>query len=528
MSPDPPGAFILAVDHGTSGCKVALISVRGEVVDVDFEPTPIYFSAGGGAEQVPEDWWNALLAASGRLIERSPRSVRENVVAVCCSSTYSSTVAVDASGNALGNCLTWMDSRGAPHVRRAMRGLVNVAGYGLSNVARWLPRTGGAPTLSGKDDIAHVLVWKHDFPDIYRAAHMFMGSKDYLNLRLTGRFAASYDSMTLFWVSDSRNIANVHYDERLIARFGLDRAKLPPMVAATSILGELKPEVAKELGLGPGVVVVSGSPDLQSACVGSGAVGDFEGHVYIGTSSWLLCHVPFKKTDMFHTIASIPSSIPGKYFCANEQDVAGGCLTYLIDNLLFHANEVSDRKPPSDIYERLEAVVSRVPPGADKLIFTPWLNGEKTPADDHALRAGFYNMSMTTTIDHMVRAVYEGVALNSRWALKYVERFIKRRMDALNIIGGGARSEAWCQIFADVLDRRIRRVKDPLQANARGAAFIASVAMGYLKFEDIGGLVQIDRTFEPDPGNRALYDELFREFLVIYKNNRSMYHRLNW
>ena len=127
----------------------------------------------------------------------------------------------------------------------------------------------------------------------------------------------------------------------------------------------------------------------------------------------------------------------------------------------------------------------------------------------------------------MVRSVLEGVAYNSRWLLTYVEQFIGRKLEAIRIIGGGARSRLWCQIHADVLGRRIQVVDEPVLANARGAAFQAAVALGHLKVEEIPSLVGIARTFEPDPRNRAVYDELFREFVNLYKANKAIFARLN-
>jgi xylulokinase len=134
---------------------------------------------------------------------------------------------------------------------------------------------------------------------------------------------------------------------------------------------------------------------------------------------------------------------------------------------------------------------------------------------------------LKTTRSHLIRAVFEGVAYNSRWLLVYVEKFIKKRLDPINMIGGGASSDVWCQIHADVLDRTIRQVKDPIKANIRGAAFLASVALGYLTFNDIPGRIQIANTYKPNPANRKIYDELFREFLNIYKSNKKIYQRLN-
>ncbi|MBI2913835.1 MAG: xylulose kinase, partial [Chloroflexi bacterium] len=134
---------------------------------------------------------------------------------------------------------------------------------------------------------------------------------------------------------------------------------------------------------------------------------------------------------------------------------------------------------------------------------------------------------LSTTRAHLIRAVLEGVAYNARWMNQAVERFVKRRFQAINFIGGGARSELWCHILADVLDRRIRRVTDPGLANARGAAFVAAVALGHLAFADIPERVESTETYDPNPDHRGIYDELFGEFLNIYKNNKGMYARLN-
>ena len=165
--------------------------------------------------------------------------------------------------------------------------------------------------------------------------------------------------------------------------------------------------------------------------------------------------------------------------------------------------------------------------GSGKLIFTPWLYGERTPVDDHFVRGGLHNLSLNTTREHLIRAVFEGVAYNGRWLLRYVEKFIGRKFDGLNMIGGGASSNIWCQIHADVLNRTIRQVEDPIQANIRGAAFLASAALGYLAYDDISDRVRIVNTYTPNPANRKIYDELFAEFVEIYKRDKKMYARLN-
>lgn len=524
--PTPRHPHILSIDLGTSGPKVGLVSTEGEVVAWEFEPTPLVLVPGGGAEQRPDDWWAAIKAATARLLARGLIPIDE-IVALSCTTQWSGTVAVDRDGHPLTNAIIWMDSRGARHVRGITGGRVTVQGYSIPKLLTWLRLTGGVPTHSGKDSIAHILFIKKELPEVYRNTFKFLEPKDYLNLRLTGRCAASYESITLHWLTDNRKIANVVYDDRLVAMSTVDRAKLPDLRRAVDVLGPVLPEIADELGLGRHVQVVVGTPDLHAAAIGSGMVRDYEPHLYIGTSSWLACHVPFKKSDLRRNMASLPSAIPGRYLLINEQECAGACLNFLKDNILYARDDLAIGAPPPDVYRVLDRVAETAPAGSDKLIFTPWLYGERTPIDDHTVRGGFFNQSLRTTRAHLVRAVFEGVAYNARWLLKYVEAFVHRRMDAISMVGGGANSDVWCQIHADVLERPIRQVKDPQLASLRGVAFLAAIALGHLTFDDVPGRVRVARTYEPEPTHRRVYDELFREFVNVYRSNRPIYARLN-
>ena len=518
--------FILAIDLGTSGSKTALVSTRGKVLDFEFQEVPLVLLPDGGAEQDPLKWWQAILATLKRLLGKGLVNP-DDIVAIASSTQWAGTVAVDREGSPLMNAIIWMDMRGAKYVRDIAKGAINIEGYGLLKLIQWLRLTGGAPGQSGKDPVGHILLIKNEFPEVYRKTYKFLEPKDFVNLCLTGRFAASHDSITCHWITDNRDISNVSYNDKLLKLVDFDRGKFPDLLRAVDILGPLKKEVADELGLRPDVQVVMGSPDIHAAALGSGAIRDFEGHIYIGTSSWIVAHVPFKKTDILHAVASIPSSIPGRYIIVNEQETAGGVLTYLKNNILYHQDELLKEEAVPDVYKIFDRIAAKVPAGSNKVIFTPWLNGERTPVEDNSVRAGLFNLSLDNTREDIIRAFLEGVAFNQKWLLKYVEKFTGRRMDPLNIVGGGAVSDLWCQIHADVLDRTIKQVKDPIQTNARGAAFIASVALGYLEFEDIPRHVEINRIYEPNPANRAIYDAMFQEYLNIYKQNKAIYKRLN-
>lgn len=518
--------LILAIDLGTSGPKVALVTPTGQVLGGETAPTTLHLLDGGGAEQDPQQWWDAIVTATTALWARKLADP-SRVVAIGVTSQWAGTVPVDAAGNALGPAVIWMDSRGAKYIDEIVGGLAKIQGYAAHKLWSWMRRTGGAPSLVGKEPLSHILLLRHEKPEQYRAAAKFLEPKDYLVARLCGRMIATYDSIALHWVTDNRNIDAVDYDDGLLKLAGLRREQLPELCRATDVVGTLTAEAAADLGLGSDVKVVGGTPDVQSAAVGSGAVRPRQAHVYLGTSSWLTCHVDFKKTDLLNNMASLPSPLPGRYFVANEQETAGACLTWLRDNVL-HPDDALDSGPaPDDFFQRLDAAAAESTPGAGGVIFTPWLYGERCPIADHTVRASFLNLSLRTTRADMLRAVLEGVAFNSRWLLLALEKFVGQRVDPIRVIGGGARSQLWCQIFADVLDRRIEQVEDPLQCNTRGAALVASVGLQLVDVDTIPDHVGVAARFSPRASTRATYDAMFDQYRVFYRRTRAIYARLH-
>jgi xylulokinase len=519
--------LLLAIDLGTSGPKVALYTVGGELLAGANAPVPLIFTPDGGAEQDPAAWWAAICTAARRVLA-TVDGAAARVTGIGVTTQWSGTVPIGADGNALGNAIIWMDARGARHIRRVTGGFPAFSGYGARKLWTWIRKTGGVPGHSGKDSIAHILYLRHEQPDRYAAALKFLEPKDYINYRLTGRIASTSETMTLHWVTDNRAIDQIQYDDELLRLAGLDRARLPDeLLRSVDVLGVLTPVAATDLGLSAQVKVVAGAPDIHTAAVGSGAVADFAAHCYIGTSSWLSCHVPFKQTDIVHNMAALPSALPGRYLLINEHETAGATLNFLRDRVFFGDDALTSNPPPDDVFTRLEAAAATAPPGSNRVIFTPWLNGERSPVDDHTVRAGWHNLSLRTTRGDLVRSVYEGVALNTRWLQVYVEKFIRRPLEDVRMVGGGARSDLWCQLHADVLQRPVLQIADPLHVNTRGAAFLAAVGLGYLRLEELAAHTPVAHRYEPRPALAALYDEIFGEFVAIYRKTHPIYRRLN-
>ncbi|NLO31882.1 MAG: xylulose kinase [Candidatus Hydrogenedentes bacterium] len=523
METDP---YVLAIDLGTSGCKVALVSKQGHVAGWEFEEVETTLLPGGGAEQDPEAWWQAFLRAGRRLLAKNA-ALAEKVIALCSSTQGEGTVAVDRDGSPLMPCILWMDTRGVAYLKQITGGLIRVAGYDLFKLYRWIHLTGGAPSLTGKDPAAHMLLIKYAFPDIYARTYKFLNVLDFMNLRLTGRFVATYDSITTSWVTDNRDPTTIDYSNALIRCSGVDRDKFPDLVPCTESLGPLRSEVAEALGLAQGIPVVAGSIDTTAAAIGSGAIEDYALHLYLGTSSWMAAHVPFKKTDIFSSIASLPCAVPGRFLMTALQATAGGNLSFLRDKILYHKDELLSEAQTPDVYKIMDRIVERTPPGSHGVLFTPWSYGERSPVDDPYIRAAIHNLSLHNSREDIVRAFFEGVAFNNRWLLRPVQRFLGKCPESITLTGGGAASDIWCQIFADILGLTVRQLANPIQVNSLGAAFIAFVGLGILRYEEAAQLTRYKGTYTPNPETQALYDRCFREFVALYKHNKAIYRRLN-
>jgi xylulokinase len=321
--------------------------------------------------------------------------------------------------------------------------------------------------------------------------------------------------MILSWLTDNRPDSEPAYVPELVRRSGRDPGRLPDLRPTGSVLGAVTPEVGEELGI-PSVPVVCGVPDLHTAFLGSGAVAPWDGHITISTTSWIACEVPFKRTDVIHQMATVPGLRPGAYLVANNHETAGLCLKWFMDSVM-----------GSDSYEEVVSDAARAPVGSGGVIFTPWLKGERSPVEDRTLRGAFLNVSLTTGREHLSRAVLEGVAFNARWLMDAVEGFVRRPFAGLRILGGGAQSDLWCQVHADILGRRLERVAEPAYANLRGAALFAAISFGRMALDDVRELVRVTDTFEPQPEARAIYEPMYAEFKQFYSRLHASYARLN-
>lgn len=505
----------LVVDLGTTGAKVAVATLAGRVLWSAHHEVATTLLPGGGAEQDAESWWQLLRRAWKEGLA-SDAVDPATVEAVGITGQWSSTVPVDAAGTPVGPCLLWMDRRGKPYAKRNVGG--PIAGYHPRKIATWVRHTGGAPSLDGTDPLGHRWFLAAEQPEVHQAARWLLEPIDYLAMRLTGVASATPASMTGAWLTDNREPDRAEYDQVLVGLAGIDPDKLPPLRPTLSPVGEVRAKVAADLGLPDGVQVISGLPDVHNAALGSGAVAEGAAHLAISTTSWISLHIDKKKTDITHQIASVPGVLPGRYIVVDNQETAGRCFQWARDALSEPAHPLS--------YDELGDLAATADPGAGGVLFTPWLAGERSPVADGSARGGFHRLGLDTTRADLARSVMEGVAANSRWLHRAVERFAKTRLDDVRAIGGGASSALWLQIHADVLDRTVHQVADPLYAGLRGAAVGCALALGRVEPDEVADLVPVAETFHPDPANRATYDRLAAVLPDLHKADRRLRARL--
>ena len=517
---------IIVHDMGTSGDKAVIVTVKGEIIHSIKQTYPIHHPQPGYAEQDPDDWWRAVCATTRQAMQQAGISVHD-VVGLTFSSQVMSLVAIDREGKPLMPAMTWLDTRSSAILHKRLWKPPRIMGYNIFHLLRFLLITGGSPGHTGKDQIGKILWLRESRPELFEKVYKFIDAKDYIVYKLTGNVITSADIAYVWWMLDTRKKRN-KWHARLCRLAGIRPDQLAEVRESADIAGELSAEAAREMGLIAGIPVINGAGDLSSSALGSGAIDEGELHVRIGTSGGVAGHFGKRKIDVAHYAGCIGSTWPQKYYLGiAHQETAGLCLEWLKNNVLYHQEQLKEERNVEQIYQVLDQLAAAVEPGAAGLIFTPWMLGERCPLDNTYVRAGLFNLSLHHKRDHIIRAVFEGIAFNTRWAMETLEK-LYAKVTHLNAIGGGAKSDTWCQILADVTDREINQITDPQETNARGVALLAAMTLGYIEsYHDIRNYIKIKKTFTPDPRNRDIYDRLFREFKNIYRQNKSWYKRMN-
>ena len=489
---------VLAIDLGTGGPKVALVTRAGHAIAWASEPVSTTLVGGGGAEQDPRQMWAAIVTATRTVLTMTEPV--PPIAAVAVTSQYMSTIPVRSNGTPTGPCVLWMDTRGAAHNQSLLTD---------ETFTLFVERHGLIPLPSGNDNVAHIHVLREHHPDAYAQADAFVEPMDYINARLTGRVRATQSSVFGQLACDNRTWGVTEYDHELVAATGLDPEKLALLVPLGGFIGEVTSTAAGELGIAAGIPVIAGTIDSITAAVGSGALGPENGSVIIGTTSVMVSHVRHYGGDLGSGILTVPSPVPESYYVMAENGVGGKALEWAAQLFGY-----------GDVAAAIGDAVA-VAPGADGVQFMPWLLGSIAPRPDDDVRAAFAGLSLRHDRRHLLRAAVEGVALNLAWLLPAVEQFCGHQWPAIHFGGGAAQSDLVAQVLADALDRPVRQLAQPRLTNARGAAFLAFAELGALNLSDVAGLVVVEHVRDPDPRQRSTMDAALGQMIALHPSLSS-------
>lgn len=525
--------YVVAYDIGTTGVKTCLFGL-GERIELLASAQAGYglrLLEGGGAEQDPEAWWQAMGRTTGELFART-EITPEQVAGLSFCSQMQGLVLVDREGRSLRPAMSYMDQRAGAELKKGLAHGPRIAGANVFKLLRCLRATGAVPS-SVKDP-----VWKYKWvqahePENFQRVDKWLDVKEYLLLRCTGRAVMTRDSAYATLLYDTRR---EDWSGALCRMFGVEPSHLAPIIQSTDRVGGLTDRAAAELGLAPGTPVFGGGGDASLIGIGAGAAAVGSTHIYCGTSGWVSTVTDRQLVDVNAMIAAIVGAQRGRFNYFAEMETAGKCLEWVKDHLALdeigvylEKREVTGSQEAvyTSLYDYLTETVERVPPGSGGVLFTPWLHGNRCPFEDPAAAGMFFNIRLNTGKSELIRAVLEGVCFHLRWMLE-CQAGKTATSDPIRFVGGGALSPVTAQILADITGRTVETVASPQNAGSVGAAAVMAVGLGLLPdLEGVGALIPPERVFRPNGDARAVYEKSFAVFQRLYRANRSHFRALN-
>ena len=489
---------IIAYDLGTGGNKASLYDSDGECLASTFFPYDTYYPLAGWHEQSPMDWWDSVILSTRKLLQER-KSDPLDVECVSISGHSLGVVPVDAQGKLLRDRTPiWSDTRPEKQARDFFK---------KTDRDRWYLTTGnGFPPECYS--IFKVMWYRDNEPDMYSRVFKVMGTKDFINFKMTGHIKTDYSYASGCGVYDLKNWG---YSEELIKAGGIPVEILPEIVPSTGIVGELTKEAADALGLQRKVKVICGGVDNSCMALGAGNIA--EGRVYtsLGSSAWIAVSSRHPVLDIEKNPFVFAHVIPEMFTSAVSIFSAGSSLKWIRDNLCTNLKKEASEKG-IEVYELMGELAGRSPVGSNKLIFDPSLAGGSSQDPSPHIRGGFSGLDLGHSRPDIIRSCMEGVAMNLGIVLDILRKFCSLSEDMM-MVGGGSRSSIWCRIFADVYDMNIIKTNIREDAGSLGAAAVGAVGSGIWKdFSRIDDLHRVREKVKPVKDDVEKYRKIRRAF----------------
>jgi xylulokinase len=492
--------YILAHDLGTTGNKATLYDREGKLVGSAFFAYGTEFAHPSWAEQNPEDWWQAVCASTKALLAQVGLKGNE-VACIVFSGQMMGCVPLDKHARPLRNALIWADQRSVDQEQWVGERVPPADVYRITG-----------HRLSASYSLTKILWLRDHQPEIYKSTYKFVHAKDAMVARLTGAFVtepSDGSSMNLY------DLEKGDWSARMIDAAGIDRQQLPDLKRSIDVVGELLPSVADEVGLPAGTPVVIGGGDGACAAVGAGVWREGAAYNYVGSSSWIALSTPRPIYDPDYKTFTFGHIVPNMFMPTGTMQAAGASYQWTRDQL----GELEAQAAKAlgiSTYELMNLKAESSPAGANNLFYLPYLLGERSPRWNPRARGAFIGLTIRHTRADMLRAVLEGITYNLRVILDAFRRQ-GTKIEAMRVIGGGARGRFWNRIMADIYGLPIQRLAILEEATSMGAAVAGGVGVGlYKDFSISEQMNAIAETVQPDPAAQVIYERLYPIFDAAY------------
>lgn len=502
--------LLLGIDLGTSGTKTVLFNEMGNTLASHTVEYPLYQPRNGWAEQDPHDWWRAVQETIQAVLSKSSADAAE-IKGVGISGQMHGLVMLDGQGHVQRNAVLWCDGR----TQKQCDEITDRIGR------EKLLKLSANPALPGFT--AGKVLWvRENEPEIYEKCRHILLPKDYIRYKLTGEFATE--------VSDASGMNMLDVPKRtwsgeILSVLDIDPALLGRMYESCEVTGTVTYAAAEATGLAPGTPVVGGAGDNAAAAIGTGVVETGKAFTTLGTSGVIFAHANEVTIDPQGRVHTFCSAVPGRWTVMSCTLAAGLSLQWF-RNQFCAAEREAAACMGTDPYELMTAEAERSPIGANRLIFLPYLMGERSPLLDSDARGAFIGLSAIHGKGDMVRAVMEGVTYSQRQCLD-VFRAMGVDVSDMAACGGGGRSPFWRQMLADVYGCPVKTI-DSAEGPALGAAILAGVGAGvYANVpEGCTAAVRVGGVQHPKQENSAAYEPFYQLYRKLFPALRDSFHTL--
>jgi len=503
--------YLIGIDLGTSGTKTVLFDIAGNTVASSTQEYPLIQPQNGWAEQDPNHWWDACVKTLTDVLNGSGINPAD-IASIGLSGQMHGLVLLDESGEVLRNSIIWCDGRTTEQCSE----ITNLVG------AERLIEITANPALTGFT--AGKILWvRQNEPELYAKARHILLPKDFLRYKLCNVFATEVSDASGMNLLD---VPNRKWSGEVLQKLKIDEQMLPKMHESYEITGTISDKAAALTGLKAGTPVVGGGGDNAAAAIGTGIVETGKAFITIGTSGVIFAHSDNVTIDPQGRVHTFCSAVPGAWTVMSCTLSAGGSLQWFRNN--FCQTEIEEAKTAGvDVYDILSEKAQNIPIGANKLLFLPYLMGERSPILNPFARGVFFGLSGMHTRSEMIRAIMEGVVYSQRECID-VLRQMGVPFSQMMATGGGGRSPFWRQMISDVLDCPIATITNK-EGAALGAAILAGVGAGI--YESLPAacntIIKTTPPHTPDLGQKAIYDKYYLLYLEVYQSLKEHFNTLS-